>query len=280
MLRRTLILALVLATLAPPAAANQAPTAIASAQAEAVLGEPVVFTSLSTDPDGMIVSHIWTDTDGRDLHGAVITRAFDFPGVHTMSLRVTDDAGAMAFTEIQVLVHATLLHGRAYALQTPSGTRADTGDVVTPYHTETTASEGEVRNGGLKIAALDAKLRTLNERAIARADAAFVHVPIPIGSIRITGIEAEAFVSCTGTTLAARFTQIRLNDAPIVPPGEVPPNTRVAIPGGGEIVLNAQETVAPDRVSVTAARVLLPGQAPIEIAHAEAGVTHCPFASA
>jgi hypothetical protein len=73
--------------------------------------------------------------------------------------------------------------------------------------------------------------------------------------------------------------KIRLNDAPIVPPATVAPNTRIDLPDGTAIILNAQDEPAPDRLAVTAVRVLVPGQAPIEIAHVEAGVSHCPWTS-
>lgn len=266
-----IVLALVLA--APFGAANEAPVAIASASTlEATLFEPVVFTDASTD-DGTIVSAGWTFTDGRIVYGSSVTRAFDYAGIHTIGLEVTDDLGATATTEIQILVRAPLLSGRAYALAAQGTTHADTGEVATTQHSETFASEGAVQNGGLRAAALDSEVLTFNHRAVARGVVGLVHVPVPIGFLHITGAEAEAVATCgDGNWRFAHIEKVRLNDAPIVPHGAPAPNTRVALPGGGELILNAQ-----DGSGVTAVRILVPGQAPIEIAHAEASVAHCPY---
>lgn len=259
--------------------ANAPPTALADAPSESVLGEPLTFTDLSVDPDGVIVRSEWEFSDGRTIVGRSVTRALGYAGPHTITLRVTDDAGATSATEVLVVVHAPRMHGRAYALASSTGAIADTGDVATEEPSTRAAPMGEARHGQLRLAGLDAEMRTVENRAIARASVGHVYVPLPIGYLLLTGVESEALATCDGMARAAKFTQVRLNDAPLVPPGEVAPNTRVPIPGGGMLVLNAQDVSAPDRLGVTAARLLLPGEAPIEVAHAEAGVTHCPYDS-
>ena len=263
----------------PSVAANAGPVLGFSAPSEAVLFEPLVFTSTSHDPDGTIASTTWEFSDsGRTKSGAVVTHAFGWPGLHTVTLRVRDDAGAEASVDIPVLVHATLMQGRAYALRGGDATLADTGDVATAQHTDHGAAAGEWRHGQLRVAGLDATLRTLQDRAVARADVGYVYVPVPIGYILITGIEAESIVGCDHPTIVnSKFTQVRLNDGALVPPGSVPPNTRVQVPGAGTLDLNVQESMG-DRISVAAVRfTALDGQV-LEAAHAEAGVSYCPFA--
>jgi PKD repeat protein len=56
-------------------------------------GNPVTFTSTSRDIDGALVTQQWDlDNNGvfNDAAGAVVQRTFPFPGVYTVSLRVTD----------------------------------------------------------------------------------------------------------------------------------------------------------------------------------------------
>lgn len=276
---RPVMLALVVALALPPlAAANEAPVAQAEVQAEARLREPVLFTSTSHDADGTIVATTWEDSDGRTRAGASVVIAFQYPGVHTVTLRVTDDAGATSALEIAIMVHAPLMHGRAYALRAGDATFADTGDVVTQYQTDHADAVGAWNQGALRVAGLDATLRTLDERAVARTDVGYVYIPLPIGYVLITGIEAESIVGCEYPTIRnAKFTQVRLNDSPLVPPGDVAPNTRVPLPGGALLELNVQEAPSLDRLSSIAVRFTSTEGVVHEIAHTEAGVSHCPW---
>ncbi len=77
---------------------NQQPVAgFDFAPASPSTGATVTFTSSSTDPDGTINSYAWdTDNDGQFDDGANATaqKIFTTPGVHTVSLRVTDNDGA------------------------------------------------------------------------------------------------------------------------------------------------------------------------------------------
>ncbi|HUR67629.1 MAG TPA: PKD domain-containing protein [Candidatus Thermoplasmatota archaeon] len=274
--RRALALLIVLAFV-PLCAANQAPIPIPIVKAEAVLNEPVLFTDGSVDPDGSIASAAWTFTDGRTMTGHEVTKRFDFAGVHTMLLEVTDDLGARSSVEFQLLVRAPLMHGRAYALASSQGTQADTGDVGANDQTASDVVVAGADQGALHAAGLEAELRTYSDWTVARADVAVVHVPHPFGFFHLTGVEAEAVSGCHQAWRFADVGKLRLNDAPLVPPGAVAPNTRVDLPDGTIVILNAQDEPAPDRIAVTAVRILVPGQAPIEIAHAEAGVSFCPY---
>lgn len=270
-----LALALPLAAM-PLAGANQPPVPSALAPATARLHEPVTFTSTSVDPDGTIVSTTWEDSDGRTKSGTSVTMSFAFAGVHTIVLRVTDDAGATSSLDVPIEVVPTLMHGRAYALRADDETFADTGDHTTTQDEDFGASVGGVSQGALRVAAMETTLRTLDDRAVARADVGFVRIPHPLGYFLATGIEAESIVGCGYTTIAqARLGQLRFNDATLAA-GTVAPNTRVDVPGGPSLVLNAQEWRG-DRLAVTAIRILSPSGA-IDVAHAEAGVTACPYA--
>lgn len=196
-----------------------------------------------------------------------------------MTLRVRDDAGAVASLDVTILVRAPLMQGRAFALEGPDGaTFADTGDVETTQQTDHADAVGTFSHGAIRVAGLDASLRTLDARTVARATVESVHVPVPIGYVLVTGIESEAIVGCDFPLMrSVKITQLRLNDAPLVPPGEVPPNTSVALPDGGTLTLNVQER-AGDRLASIALRLTdATGARVLEVAHAEAGVTYCPF---
>jgi PKD repeat protein len=76
------------------------------------VGDPVTFTSTSTDADGTVAALEWDlDGDGQfdDAAGPTAQRAFPVAGSHTVSLRVTDDKGvsSIAFQTIFVLGSAT-----------------------------------------------------------------------------------------------------------------------------------------------------------------------------
>jgi PKD repeat protein len=65
-----------------------------------VINQPVLFTSTSADPDGTVEEQAW-DLNGDGSYdnggGATALRAFSTPGVYVIGLRVTDDAGLVAF---------------------------------------------------------------------------------------------------------------------------------------------------------------------------------------
>jgi hypothetical protein len=81
---------------APPAGPNQPPVAaFGYAPASPVAGEPVTFSSASTDSDGAIDATEWDfDYDGSfaaDASGLVVTHSFPTAGDHDVALRVSDD---------------------------------------------------------------------------------------------------------------------------------------------------------------------------------------------
>ena len=68
---------------------------------QAVVGQPVVFTSTATDQYGQIASEAWDLTgSGRfaDAAGATATQTFGSPGLVRVGVRVTDSSGASAAT--------------------------------------------------------------------------------------------------------------------------------------------------------------------------------------
>ena len=77
-------------------ATNQPP--IASFTADPPSGEApllVLFDATeSRDPDGVVVFHNWDFGDGTAGSGEILTHEYEFPGTYTVSLTVTDDAGA------------------------------------------------------------------------------------------------------------------------------------------------------------------------------------------
>ena len=82
---------------------NIPPTAVASGNADAVAPFLVNFSSAgSNDPDGSIVSFSWDFGDGNSSSLANPSHTYAAGGNYTVSLMVTDNAGAPASTSIQV----------------------------------------------------------------------------------------------------------------------------------------------------------------------------------
>jgi PKD repeat protein len=82
------------------AIANREPTAAFTySPTSPKTGEPVSFTSTSTDSDGSIVGYAWDlNGDGQfdDGSGDTAQRTFQLPGDYTVRLQVTDNDGATA----------------------------------------------------------------------------------------------------------------------------------------------------------------------------------------
>jgi PKD repeat protein len=87
---------------------NRAPSASFGQSPSAPLtGEPVRFSSSSSDPDGTIETAEWDlDNDGQydDGAGGTASRSFARPGTYTVGLRVVDDLGAASSTSRSVSV--------------------------------------------------------------------------------------------------------------------------------------------------------------------------------
>ena len=79
------------------------------APAAPVAGQPVLFTSTSSDPDGTLTEQVW-DLNGDGNYdnggGATALRAFADAGSYVVGLRVTDDAGLVSFDSQTVTVAA------------------------------------------------------------------------------------------------------------------------------------------------------------------------------
>ena len=83
---------------APQVAPNEPPNAsFTSAPSKPRTGQPVTFTSTSTDPENAIALQEWDlDDDGQfdDAAGATVLWTFAAAGPRDVSLRVTDGGGA------------------------------------------------------------------------------------------------------------------------------------------------------------------------------------------
>src|SRR6266571_2471801 len=72
-------------------------------------GETVFFDgSTSSDPDGVIVAHLWQLGEGAAQTGIGVLHIYSFPGLYQVSLSVTDDSGVTVVKPVAVWVHPTL----------------------------------------------------------------------------------------------------------------------------------------------------------------------------
>jgi hypothetical protein len=74
---------------------NESPVAeFSSSPTKPTVGETVYFNaSLSTDPDGRIVSWIWNFGDGVTASGQEASHIYDVAGTYTVTLKVSDNSG-------------------------------------------------------------------------------------------------------------------------------------------------------------------------------------------
>ena len=81
---------------APP---NLPPVAIFTESAETIqIGVVIHFdASGSYDPDGYIVSYFWDFGDGTNANGVIVDHAYASGGTYTVTLKVTDNGGAVDF---------------------------------------------------------------------------------------------------------------------------------------------------------------------------------------
>ena len=125
---------------------NRTPTAsFAYGPVAPMTGDKIVFASTAGDPDGPIVSQQWDlDGDGAfdDGAGTIASFVFSTPGVHIVSLQVTDRDGAVAVVAGQIAVHERPLQllssfpvVRMSGRVVPLGTRVRSLTVSTPRGT-------------------------------------------------------------------------------------------------------------------------------------------------
>ena len=111
---------------APP---NLPPVAIFTESAETVsIGVPIHFNaSGSYDPDGYIVSYFWDFGDGTNATDVIVDHAYDGSGTYTVTLKVTDNYGAVDFASSTKTV---IPNQPPVALFTESATTVFTNDII------------------------------------------------------------------------------------------------------------------------------------------------------
>jgi pimeloyl-ACP methyl ester carboxylesterase/PKD repeat protein len=75
---------------------NRAPVADAGGPYRIAAGESAALTGTATDADGDTLNFVWRFEDGSEATGAATARAFSTPGLHEVTLTVTDGRGGEA----------------------------------------------------------------------------------------------------------------------------------------------------------------------------------------
>ena len=119
-----------------PPVANAGPDQVVSVQGQAQAATVTLNASGSYDPDGTIVSYQWLENGAPIATGQTASVSLGL-GVHTITLRVTDDD--QASTEDQVTVEIGIVDLTVTAVSDPPAA-AFTGDAITV--TDTTANTG------------------------------------------------------------------------------------------------------------------------------------------
>jgi len=121
---------------------NRSPVASFTESAEVIYtGNAIVFNaSESYDPDGTIVDYYWTFGDGTNTTGTVVTHAYLDNGTYTVTLRATDDDGAID----TVSAVKTILNRPPIANFTESAETVFTGEVITFNASDSYDSDGYI----------------------------------------------------------------------------------------------------------------------------------------
>ena len=87
---------------------NEQPTAVVDGPSTGAPDEALTFDgSGSTDPDGMIVEHSWDFGDGGTATGSTAVHRYSSEGAYTVTLRVSDDRGAVGQATRSVRISQT-----------------------------------------------------------------------------------------------------------------------------------------------------------------------------
>ncbi|MEM3038351.1 MAG: PKD domain-containing protein [Thermoplasmata archaeon] len=107
MIASTLVILNTLSTQSPE---NKRPIAAFSCPSTGYVNEVIIFNaSLSSDPDGTIISYLWDFGDESNGTGKVVTHAYTAPGIFKVSLIVVDDkslSSAPSNSSIEILSSA------------------------------------------------------------------------------------------------------------------------------------------------------------------------------
>ena len=127
------------------AAANQPPVASFTASASGLTA--TLNGAASSDPDGSISSWSWDFGDGTQGTGATVQHTYSASGTYTVTLRVTDNQGAIGTRSASVVVATASSSIAADSFSRTVANGFGTADVGGPWTATGTASRFSVANG-------------------------------------------------------------------------------------------------------------------------------------
>lgn len=176
-----------------PAIQNQNPVANAGPDQTVFAGESVSFNgSASSDPDGTIQSYDWSFGDGTpNQSGVTVSHTYSSAGQYSVTLTVTDNAGATASDSLIVTV------------QTPQqAAQSLIGDVANLVSSNV-LNNGQGNALTSKLDAAISKLNDGNANAAENQLNAFINqVNAMVNSGTLTAAQGEALISSANTIIA------------------------------------------------------------------------------
>lgn len=212
---------------------NEVPVAVIDdMQLSYNLGDTLFFSGTSSsDSDGNIVDHAWQFGDGQSASGVTASHVFNTAGTYTVTLTVTDNAGALNSASVQVTV------SDPFALNAPDDLSAQTDglSVALSWRDNSGNEDSFILERGQKTRG---KVRFSVIAVVAANTTQFDDIVPNTGTYSYRVTAANAVDEATSATL-----RVSVEESSTPPPGQLSAPTNLsALQSGSSVVLNWNDT--------------------------------------